>query len=144
MSKDGILGWTGVQVSLCLPLLAFFLVFPTPDFAQEAPRVSSAVDTASIRIGEQIHWTVAVEVDSSAQVIFPEGQTFSPLETVEAFKTDTTRKNSRILLQKTYALTQFDSGAYLLPTQPLWMAQMAGIWSPWSAVGRGALLVRIP
>ena len=117
MSKDGILGWTGVQVSLCLPLLAFFLVFPTPDFAQEAPRVSSAVDTASIRIGEQIHWTVAVEVDSSAQVIFPEGQTFSPLETVEAFKTDTTRKNSRILLQKTYALTQFDSGAYLLPTQ---------------------------
>lgn len=117
MSKEGILSWTGVLGSLRLPLLAFVLVFPAPKFAQQAPMISSGVDTASIRIGEQIHWTVAVEVDSTDLVIFPEGQTFSPLETVEAFTTDTTRKNSRILLQKTYALTQFDSGAYLLPTQ---------------------------
>ncbi|MEX0288169.1 MAG: hypothetical protein AB3N14_03590, partial [Flavobacteriaceae bacterium] len=41
----------------------------------------------------------------------------SPLETVEAFKTDTTRKKDRITLEKTYALTQFDSGVYKLPTQ---------------------------
>jgi hypothetical protein len=117
MSKDGIYSWTGVQARLCLTLFFFALVLPSLMFAQETPRVSSTVDTASIRIGEQIHWTVAVEVDSTDQVIFPEGQTFSPLETVEAFKTDTTRKNRRVLLQKTYALTQFDSGAYLLPTQ---------------------------
>ena len=50
-------------------------------------------------------------------VIFPEGQTFSPLETVEAFATDTTRKDGRMVLQKIYALTQFDSGAYKLPAQ---------------------------
>jgi hypothetical protein len=91
--------------------------FSAVGFAQQPPRISSSTDTASIRIGEQIQWTVEVEVDSTAQVIFPEGQTFSPLETVEAFKTDTTRKNGRMLLQKTYALTQFDSGGYLLPTQ---------------------------
>ncbi len=97
---------------LCLCLSAVY-----PVFSQQAPRITSSVDTASIRIGEQIQWTVAVEVDSTARVIFPEGQTFSPLETVEAYKTDTTRKNDRMLLQKTYALTQFDSGGYLLPTQ---------------------------
>ncbi|MEJ2583752.1 MAG: hypothetical protein P8Z38_01495, partial [Robiginitalea sp.] len=101
----------------CLRVLAFIMALPALAFAQESPMISSDVDTASIRIGEQIHWTVAVEVDTTALVIFPEGQTFSPLETVEAFKTDTTRKNNRMLLQKTYALTQFDSGAYLLPTQ---------------------------
>ncbi|MBT8282467.1 MAG: hypothetical protein KJO86_01925, partial [Muriicola sp.] len=60
---------------------------------------------------------VSVEADTTAQVIFPEGQTFSPLETVEAFKTDTTRKADRMTLQKIYALTQFDSGSYLLPAQ---------------------------
>ena len=98
-------------------LLMLLFAFSAPGFAQQSPRIASSTDTASIRIGEQIQWTVEVEVDSSAQVIFPEGQTFSPLETVEAFKTDTTRKNGRILLLKTYALTQFDSGAYLLPTQ---------------------------
>jgi hypothetical protein len=97
--------------------LSFLLAVNIPVFSQEPPRIESSTDTASIRIGEQIQWTVRVEVDSTAQVIFPEGQTFSPLETVEAFKTDTTRKNNRILLQKTYALTQFDSGGYLLPTQ---------------------------
>ena len=42
---------------------------------------------------------------------------FHPLETVEALKTDTTRKLDRITLQKTYALTQFDSGSYKLPAQ---------------------------
>ncbi|WP_445386601.1 hypothetical protein ACT6NV_07310 [Robiginitalea sp. IMCC44478] len=85
--------------------------------AQSQPEISTSVDTTSIRIGEQIRFTVRVETDSSSVVFFPEGQTFSPLETVEAFMTDTTRKADRILLEKTYALTQFDSGAYLLPTQ---------------------------
>ncbi|WP_424498726.1 hypothetical protein [Robiginitalea sp.] len=98
-------------------MLTILLAFSAPGYSQQPPRIESSTDTASIRIGEQIHCTVVVEVDSTAQVIFPEGQTFSPLETVEAYKTDTTRKKDRILLQKTYALTQFDSGGYLLPTQ---------------------------
>ncbi|MCO5724427.1 hypothetical protein [Robiginitalea marina] len=117
MKKTGTYGsWDMAYWSRAL-LFAAFMALPLLLKAQEAPRVQSGVDTASIRIGEQIRWTVAVEVDTTAQVIFPEGQTFSPLETVEAFKTDTTRKMDRMLLQKTYALTQFDSGSYLLPTQ---------------------------
>jgi hypothetical protein len=86
-------------------------------FTQTLPQVRSEVDTTSIRIGEQIRFTVQVQADTTAQVIFPEGQTFSPLETVEAYKTDTTRREGRMELIKTYALTQFDSGAYLLPSQ---------------------------
>lgn len=85
--------------------------------AQSLPRVSSSVDTTTIKIGEQINFQVTVEADTMAQVIFPEGQTFSPLETVEAFKTDTTRQPDRMTLQKIYALTQFDSGSYMLPIQ---------------------------
>lgn len=86
-------------------------------FAQTGPRVTSEVDTTSIKIGEQIKFKVIVEVDSTDQVIFPDGQTFSPLETVESFATDTTRKKDRLTLAKTYALTQFDSGSYKLPIQ---------------------------
>lgn len=96
----------------CLLFLAAF-----SGFAQQDPTLKSEVDTMQIRIGEQVRFRVTVETDSSARVIFPEGQTFSPLETVEAFKTDTTRKKDRITLQKIYALTQFDSGAYTLPIQ---------------------------
>ncbi len=98
-------------------LLCLLLCFSFFGYAQVAPKISSEVDTTFIKIGEQIIWTVKVDVDTTAQVIFPEGQTFSPLETVEAFATDTTRKNDRITLEKSYALTQFDSGAYKLPAQ---------------------------
>lgn len=97
--------------------LWFVFVFSLSGFSQTDPKVGSEIDTTSIKIGEQIRFTVTVEADTMAQVIFPEGQTFSPLETVEAFETDTTKKNDRFTLQKTYALTQFDSGSYKLPAQ---------------------------
>lgn len=98
-------------------LLLYFLCFSFFGYAQSTPKITSEVDTTFIKIGEQIIWTVYVDTDSTANVIFPEGQTFSPLETVEAFKTDTTRKKDRFTLEKSYALTQFDSGSYKLPTQ---------------------------
>ncbi|VAW15225.1 FIG00936810: hypothetical protein [hydrothermal vent metagenome] len=111
----GILGAMSHKVryaALCLFFGSSFL-----GYSQIGPKISSKVDTTFIKIGEQIKFTITVETDSTTQVIFPEGQTFSPLETVEAFATDTTRKKDRITLEKTYALTQFDSGSYKLPAQ---------------------------
>jgi hypothetical protein len=101
-------------------LPVFILVFCLAGFngfSQSEPVVASNVDTTSIKIGEQIRFTVSVDVDSTAHVIFPEGQSFAPLEMVEALKTDTLKKRDKITLQKIYALTQFDSGAYTLPRQ---------------------------
>ena len=68
------------------------LYFLSPDqaFAQSEPVVTSEIDTTMIRIGEQIRYEITIEADTSAVVFFPEGQTFSPMETVEAFLTDTT------------------------------------------------------
>ena len=97
--------------------LFVFLLFIFELSAQETPNITTEVDTTFIKIGEQVQWKVTVDIDSTDFVIFPEGQTFSPLETVEAFATDTTRKKDRLTLQKIYALTQFDSGAYKLPSQ---------------------------
>ncbi len=105
----------GVLLLHSIFLCSLFLSFNV--FAQTSPKVSSEVDTTFIKIGDQLQFKVSVEVDSTDMVIFPEGQTFSPLETVEAFATDTTRKKDRITLLKTYALTQFDSGSYKLPAQ---------------------------
>lgn len=85
--------------------------------AQQPPSIELQADTNQIRIGEQIILEIGVEADTTATVFFPDGQSFSPLETVEAFKTDTTRKSGRMYLQKKYALTQFDSGNYVIPTQ---------------------------
>ncbi|NKI31397.1 hypothetical protein HCU67_05535 [Muricauda sp. DJ-13] len=80
-------------------------------------QVKAEIDTASIKIGEQIKYTISVEADSLDLVDFPEDQTFSPLEMVEALKIDTVPKDGRLLLQRMYALTQFDSGAFIIPPQ---------------------------
>lgn len=96
---------------------ALFVVAAFYGTAQSTPSVRSEIDTTFIKIGEQIKYTITVDADSTDLVFFPEGQTFSPLETVEAFATDTTRKKNRLTLQKIYALTQFDSGVYTIPKQ---------------------------
>lgn len=92
---------------------AFFFLFSFQAFAQ----VKTEVDTTKIRIGEQINYKIKVEADSTALVVFPEGQTFMPLEAVEALKIDTTKKDAKFLLSRIYKLTQFDSGSYTIPRQ---------------------------
>lgn len=82
-------------------------------------QISSEIDTTKIRIGEQISYTIKVEADTTKLVVFPEGQTFLPLEMVEATKIDTTKKTSKYEFLKTYKLTQFDSGAYYIPRQKI-------------------------
>ena len=82
-----------------------------------AQEVSASIDTASIRIGEQITYNISVETDREDLVVFPEGQAFSPLEMIESFAVDTTVLQDRFRLLKEYALTQFDSGSYTIPRQ---------------------------
>nr|WP_256259907.1 hypothetical protein [Winogradskyella luteola] len=82
-------------------------------------QVKTEVDTTKIRIGEQINYKIKVEADSSSLVVFPEGQTFMPLEAVEALDIDTTKKDSKFLLSRIYKLTQFDSGSYTIPRQKI-------------------------
>ncbi|WP_179344457.1 hypothetical protein [Winogradskyella ursingii] len=86
-------------------------------------QVKTEVDTTKIRIGEQIDYKINVEADSSLLVVFPEGQTFMPLEMVEALPIDTTRKDAKFLLSRLYKLTQFDSGSYTIPRQKIIIAE---------------------
>ena len=92
--------------------IVFFLI-SNLSFSQ----VTTEIDTTNIRIGEQISYKIKVEADSTKIVVFPEGQTFLPLEVVEASKVDTTKKASKFELLREYILTKFDSGAYFIPRQ---------------------------
>lgn len=99
-----------------LVLLALML-FCLDSYAQSDSKVTAKIDTAGIKIGEQIQYTITVETDSLNVVHFPEGQTFSPLETVEAIMQDTIKESNKVILKQIYALTQFDSGSYTIPPQ---------------------------
>ncbi|WP_026754583.1 hypothetical protein [Sediminibacter sp. Hel_I_10] len=82
-------------------------------------QVTSSIDSTKIKIGEQITYQIQVEADTTELVLFPEGQTFMPLEMIESYETDTTKNNATYKLIKRYGLTQFDSGAYTIPQQKI-------------------------
>ena len=100
-----------VMALLCLLTSNFY------SYSQNSSSVKAEIDTTQIKIGEQIQYKITVETVSLNLVHFPENQTFSPLEMVEALKVDTTKNNDRVTLQRIYALTQFDSGTYIIPQQ---------------------------
>ena len=80
-------------------------------------QITSAIDSSSIKIGEEIRYQLQVEANPGEIVVFPEGQSFSPLEMIESFTIDTLQKENKINLLKEYALTQFDTGRYMIPRQ---------------------------
>ncbi|MGB1307410.1 MAG: hypothetical protein ACPG6B_00770 [Oceanihabitans sp.] len=92
-----------------------FLFLPITVLAQ----VTSSIDSTSVKIGEQITYQIQVKTDSTNLVVFPEGQTFSPLEVIESYKIDTTKSDAKFQLIKKYGLTQFDSGSYTIPRQKI-------------------------
>ncbi len=97
-------------------ILPLFLLLSFQISAQQ-PQINAEIDSTSIKIGEQIIFSIEVETDSTDLVVFPEGQTFDPMEMVESLGTDTTTVEDRFRLLKKYSLTQFDSGAYTIPQQ---------------------------
>lgn len=97
-------------------LCCVFFLITALTFAQQN-NVSASIDTNAIKIGEQISYKITVETDADNLVVFPEGETFNPMEVVESLSVDTSRLDNRFRLIKQYNLTQFDSGTYTIPSQ---------------------------
>ena len=100
-----------------LKILFFLLLMCTLTYAQ---KVSVATDTTNIRIGEQFLFKIVIK--DTANVIFPEKlENLTKLEVVKDIKIDTF-KNSLI---KKYLMTGFDSGAFYIPTQQIFIKNRA-------------------
>lgn len=103
--------------SFCRPLIFLLLIFAFPYVNAQNAKAVAKIDRDSILIGEQIKYSIEVDAEKDDVVTFPEGQTFVPLEAVEAFPIDTLQLEPRLKLIREYALTQFDSGHYTIPQQ---------------------------
>ncbi len=98
-------------------LLYIFLFIATLSFAQK-PMVNAAIDTTNIRIGEQFQ--LKISVNDIQNVIIPK-IALKGLEIVDSTKVDTV-KNTLI---KKYTLTGFDSGAFYIPQQQIFVKNQA-------------------
>jgi hypothetical protein len=101
------------QCNRAIGLLVFLLCFSA------TAQVTTQVDTTAIKIGEELRIQFEIEADSIDLVVFPDQQSFLPLEVIERYATDTTYTRSKIKYRKQYGLTQFDSGRYTIPRQKI-------------------------
>ncbi|AUC21691.1 hypothetical protein BTO15_06045 [Polaribacter sejongensis] len=98
--------------------LFYILLFvSTIGFAQES-MVKAEIDTTNIRIGEQFN--LKITVDDTQNVIMPKLQ-LKGLEIIDSTQVDTI-KNSLI---RKYILTGFDSGAFYIPQQQIFVKNQA-------------------
>ena len=95
--------------------ISFLFFMPALVLAQ--PRIAASLDTIAMTIGEDIQYQIEVQTDSTAQVIFPQGQTFLPFEIIDTTKVDIQQLADKALWKRTYTLIQFDSGSYHIPRQ---------------------------
>lgn len=82
-------------------------------------QVSAEIDTTNIRIGEQFGYKISV--DGTENVIIPKLEKMKGLEVISEDKIDTI--NNRLI--KKYILTGFDSGAYYVPSQQIFIRNQA-------------------
>lgn len=99
-------------------LLYIGLFLSTFAVAQE-PLVKAEVDTTNIRIGEQFEYKISV--NETQNVIIPKLEKLTGLEVVDTLKIDTINNK---LIQK-YILTGFDSGAFYIPRQQIFIRNQA-------------------
>ena len=98
-------------------ILHIFLLISAVAFTQD-PIVKAQIETSNIRIGEQFNLKITVkDVDN---VILPKLQ-LKGLEVIDSAKIDTINYT---LIQK-YVLTGFDSGAFYIPQQQIFIRNQA-------------------
>lgn len=118
--KNYILQIQKVLFSLKETKMALFVCTFLLSFNMQAQKVAVVVDSTQIKIGEEIKLSILVEADSTASIVFPEGDNlFIPLELLESYKADTLKKDGKYNWIKKYGLTQFDSGVYFIPKQKI-------------------------
>ncbi|MBK8808572.1 MAG: hypothetical protein IPO21_18835 [Bacteroidales bacterium] len=103
-----------------LLLILFLGIMQQAVWAQKVG-VYAKIDTNQILIGDQISFTLTCIQDSKLKVQFPHinDTIIKGVEIVEAKDADTTNKEAeQFTVHKTYTITSFDSGAYMLPVGP--------------------------
>ena len=98
--------------------ILYILLFLSVVGYTQTSMVSNSIETSSIRIGEQFKYKLVI--NETENVILPK-LALEGLEVVDSVKTDTINNQ---LIQK-YILTGFDSGAYYIPQQQVFIKNQA-------------------
>jgi hypothetical protein len=93
-----------------------FWLFPFALFGQ----ISTKIDTAHIKIGEPVHYTITVPLTAKKQILLPElKDTLTYHIEILEQKTDTVFENEKKLLRQHLILSCYDPGEFLIRSLPV-------------------------
>ncbi len=95
-------------------LIVLFIGVTTSIMSQ---KLVTSIDSASIFIGEEINYKLEIYSDSLPEIKFPESESFTSMEVLKIYDTDTIVSNDKYIVSKKYALTNFDAASYILSKQ---------------------------
>ena len=95
-------------------LIAALICITTSMISQE---LVTSIDSTSIFIGEEITYKLEVHSDTLNLIKFPESKSFTPMEVLKTYDSDTIISNEKYIISKKYSLTNFDAASYILPKQ---------------------------
>jgi hypothetical protein len=105
-------------------LILFITLFVAMGAAQaQQVEYMAEVDTNYLLIGDQVHLRLKVKAEAGVKVDFPllQDTVVRGLEILSGPLRDSTyyRREKRVLLEESYALTSFDTGVYMIPPMPI-------------------------
>jgi hypothetical protein len=106
--KDQLIFWMIAIVVMLLP--------NTELFSQQY-KVSSAFDSTTIRIGDQIKLHFDVDMPLNAKVSFPsfKDTITGKIEVIKTFRPDSSKKDGKLHIRQDLLITSFDSGYHQIP-----------------------------
>ena len=106
---------------ICILLVTFFVINVAN--AQSGVRYGAALDTTSMVIGDQQHYSLVIESpDKNINPVFPllKDSIVSGVEIISGPKRDSLKlKNGNWMFHETYIITSFDKGVYTFPAQAI-------------------------
>ena len=83
--------------------------------------INSSIDTTSVKIGEEIIYTIDIISKNKYNIRFDEKPNFIPFEILESYPYDSIIDSSKI--SKKYSLINFDPGEFWIPPQKVYFDQ---------------------
>ena len=96
-------------------ILIFSLIGVTTSMMSQ--EIVTSIDSTSIFVGEEITYKLEIHSDTLVQIKFPESESFTPMEVLKTYDSDTIVSDEKYIVSKKYGLTNFDAASYILPKQ---------------------------
>jgi hypothetical protein len=95
----------------------FAMLLPNDDLSAQQYKVSSAFDSTTIRIGDQVKLHLDVDMPQNARVTFPtfKDTITGKIEVVKLLPPDSSRKDGKLHIRQDILVTSFDSGYHSIP-----------------------------